>query len=316
MDVFQLILADGQEKYVSNPIRSLAQAYVYRKQCQPFGASNRVTLTCNKNNQVALKVYLKVYHKAGFVENGEEDDEEIELSQRLYQYITLREMPAVKEQAAEWFHSKWGVPKEAYLECMNAYLEKETEYGWYLCLDGEKKQDMPDTMTINDVEFRVIKLLGKEKGGYSYLVTDETTQYVLKQIHHEPCEYYTFGDKLNSELRDYETLHKLGIPMPRLLEVDTQQERILKEYIAGKTVAELLKTGQMESDWLVQVQEMCARLYPAGLNIDYYPTNFVPCDGTLYYIDYECNVYMEEWDFEHWGIQYWTMQASERTDKT
>lgn len=31
--------------------------------------------------------------------------------------------------------------------------------------------------------------------------------------------------------------------MPRLLEVDTQQERILKEYIAGKTVAELLKTG-------------------------------------------------------------------------
>ena len=134
MDVFQLKLADGQEKYVSNPIRSLAQAYVYRKQCQPFGASNRVTLTCNKNNQVALKVY----HKAGFVETGEEDDEEIELSQRLYQYITLREMPAVKEQAAEWFHSKWGVPKEAYLECMNAYLEKETEYGWYLCLDGEK----------------------------------------------------------------------------------------------------------------------------------------------------------------------------------
>ena len=53
-------------------------------------------------------------------------------------------------------------------------------------------QLMDDTMTVNDVEFRVIKLLGKGKGGYSYLVTDETTQYVLKQIHHEPCEYYTF----------------------------------------------------------------------------------------------------------------------------
>ena len=55
-----------------------------------------------------------------------------------YQYVTLREMPEIKEQAAEWFHSKWGVPKEAYLECMNAYLEKETEYGWDLCLDGER----------------------------------------------------------------------------------------------------------------------------------------------------------------------------------
>ena len=55
-----------------------------------------------------------------------------------YQYITLREMPQIKDAAAEWFHSKWGVPKEAYLECMEAYLSGETEYGWYLCLDGEK----------------------------------------------------------------------------------------------------------------------------------------------------------------------------------
>lgn len=55
-----------------------------------------------------------------------------------YQYITLREAPDIKDLAAEWFHSKWGVPKEAYLECMNTYLNKETENGWYLCLDGEK----------------------------------------------------------------------------------------------------------------------------------------------------------------------------------
>mgnify|MGYP004566478731 CR=1 FL=1 len=165
---------------------------------------------------------------------------------------------------------------------------------------------MSDAMAVNNAEFRVIKLLGKGKGGYSYLVTNRTTQYVLKQIHHEPCEYYAFGDKLRSELRDYETLRKLGIPMPRLLAVDAPQERILKEYIAGATVAELLKEGRMEPDWLAQVQAMCSLLYPAGLNIDYYPTNFVPCDGMLYYIDYECNTYMEQWDFEHWGIQYWT----------
>ena len=107
---------------------------------------------------------------------------------------------------------------------------------------------MSDAMAVNNAEFRVIKLLGKGKGGYSYLVTNRTTQYVLKQIHHEPCEYYAFGDKLRSELRDYETLRKLGIPMPRLLAVDAPQERILKEYIAGATVAELLKEGRMEPD--------------------------------------------------------------------
>lgn len=112
-------------------------------------------------------------------------------------------------------------------------------------------------MTVNGTEYAVLRLLGKGKGGYSYLVTDGTVQYVLKQIHHEPCEYYTFGDKLQAELRDYETLRKLGIPMPRLLAADVPQERILKEYIAGQTVAEHLKAGRMEPDWLMQVQAMC-----------------------------------------------------------
>ena len=53
-------------------------------------------------------------------------------------YITLREQPALMDTAAQWFNSKWGVPKEAYLDCMQAYLSGETELGWYLCLDGEK----------------------------------------------------------------------------------------------------------------------------------------------------------------------------------
>ena len=52
-----------------------------------------------------------------------------------YQYITLREAPEKRDIAATWFHNKWGLPKWAYLECMNAYLHNETEYGWYLCLD-------------------------------------------------------------------------------------------------------------------------------------------------------------------------------------
>lgn len=56
----------------------------------------------------------------------------------IYQYVTLREKPEWKMSAAEWFHGKWGVPTEAYLECMDAYLQCETEYGWYLCLDGDR----------------------------------------------------------------------------------------------------------------------------------------------------------------------------------
>ena len=56
----------------------------------------------------------------------------------MYEFITLRERPNLKEKAAKWFHEKFGIPIEAYLECMESYLSEETEYGWYLCLNGDK----------------------------------------------------------------------------------------------------------------------------------------------------------------------------------
>ena len=160
-------------------------------------------------------------------------------------------------------------------------------------------------MTVNDREFEVVRLLGKGKGGYSYLVTDGERRYVLKQIHHEPCDYYTFGDKLQSELRDYETLKNVGIPLPRLLDVDFTQERILKDFIDGDTVNVLVKENRMQPEYYDQIHAMCRRLYAAGLNIDYYPTNFVVQEGRLFYIDFECNGYMSEWNFENWGCKYW-----------
>ena len=55
-----------------------------------------------------------------------------------YTFITLRQHPEMLERAAAWFHEKWGVPQEAYLECMTAYLENETENGWYLCMLGDQ----------------------------------------------------------------------------------------------------------------------------------------------------------------------------------
>ncbi len=132
LDAFHLKLAPGQERFVSHPIRSLAQAYVYRDQCQPygiyaegkmvgyvmviydydvpeydiwhmmidesaqgqgygsaaldrvieyirtkpFGTSDRVALTCNRDNASARKLY----EDRGFRATGVEDEDEIELA--------------------------------------------------------------------------------------------------------------------------------------------------------------------------------------------------------------------------------------------
>lgn len=167
---------------------------------------------------------------------------------------------------------------------------------------------MPEVICVNNKPFEVVRLLGHGKGGYSYLVTDGSHQFVLKQIHHEPCNYYNFGDKLQSELRDYQRLCDVGMPLPQLVDCDVANERILKQFVDGPTVFQLVRDGrQAEVDVLIlQMKEICKSLYAAGLNVDYFPTNFVVTGGKMVYVDYECNAYMDEWNFENWGIKYWS----------
>ena len=132
IQAFHLKLGESQAQFVSHPIRSLAQAYVYYDQCvpfgvfradtmvgyvmviydydlavyhiwhmmidaayqhqgygtlalrkcldyitsQPFGSSNKVVLTCHRNNTIALRMY----EKFGFRETGNEDEDEVELA--------------------------------------------------------------------------------------------------------------------------------------------------------------------------------------------------------------------------------------------
>ena len=165
---------------------------------------------------------------------------------------------------------------------------------------------MQDVMNVNQKEYKIVKLLGHGKGGYSYLAEREGKFYVLKQIHHEPCEYYSFGNKIEAEQNDYNRQLQTGIRIPRMLDIDVANERILKEYIDGPTIYDLVKNDAMKDLYLVQMREMAKIVYAAGLNIDYFPTNFIVQDEKIFYIDYECNNYMDEWNFENWGIKYWS----------
>lgn len=164
---------------------------------------------------------------------------------------------------------------------------------------------MVKTKNVNGKEYQIIKLLGKGKGGYSYLAEHDGNKYVLKQIHHEPCDYYKFGNKIEAEINDYARLRQIGIRMPRMIDVDINNEIIIKEYIDGDTIYELILKDKMNQTFIDQIESMCQLLYKSNTNIDYFPTNFVVQDGKIYYIDFECNDYMEEWNFQNWGRKYW-----------
>ncbi len=94
--------------------------------------------------------------------------------------------------------------------------------------------------------------------------------------------------------------------MPDMLSYDLKKERIVKEYIPGNTIFDLVLSDRMKPKYTEQIKDMCRLLYAAHVNIDYFPTNFIVCNEELYYVDYECNDYMEEWNFENWGAAYWS----------
>lgn len=210
-----------------------------------------------------------------------------------------------------------GIAKAVIYEALNrakvlgakkAYVISDTEFYKKLGFEIEYRFSFywKKPITVNRAEYHIVKLLGKGKGGYSYLAQLDDNQVVVKQIHHEPCDYYTFGNKIEAEQNDYERLKNADIRIPKMLDIDIENERIVKEYIDGNTVFDIVSKGESVSDYLPQVREMAELAKAAGLNIDYFPTNFVVQDGLLWYIDYECNKYMEEWSFENWGVKYWS----------
>lgn len=164
---------------------------------------------------------------------------------------------------------------------------------------------MEESIFVSNKEYKIIKLIGHGKGGYSYLSISDNGSCVVKKIHHEPCDYYRFGNKIEAELHDYQRLLNIGIAIPKMIDSDIEKEIIVKEYIEGETIVELLKKNIDVEKYILIVKEMAKLAKEAGINIDYFPTNFVASGDKLYYVDYECNEYSDEWSFDNWGIKYW-----------
>ena len=56
-----------------------------------------------------------------------------------YPVVKLADRPELKEQAAAWFHEKWGIPLEVYLESMDQCLSGEAPVPqWYAVLEDDR----------------------------------------------------------------------------------------------------------------------------------------------------------------------------------
>lgn len=153
---------------------------------------------------------------------------------------------------------------------------------------------------------KILKLLGKGKSGYSYLIENGTNEYVLKIMHDEPCPYYEFKqNKVALEFQAYEILNDIGLPIPKLYYSNEKRNFLIKEYIDGITGAEWIASNSKSDSIISQIFDVFKLCKKNNINIDYFPTNFIINDNNLFYIDYEINEYLKEWDLLNWGIYYW-----------
>lgn len=152
----------------------------------------------------------------------------------------------------------------------------------------------------------LIERLGRGKSGYAYMGVAHDAVYTVKFMHDEPCPYYAFGEsnKVALEVSAYQFLKELDIPMPMLLDYDLERKYLVREYIDGVLASELIAGGRAE-DVIAQLYAMARTAQDAGINLDYFPANFVASNGKLFYIDYEFNPYDAAWDLSHWGAFYW-----------
>lgn len=161
-------------------------------------------------------------------------------------------------------------------------------------------------MSIGCKEIKIIKELGKGKSGTSYLAILNNRQIVYKEMHDEQISYYKFTrNKVETELESYKLLNGTGINIPAMIHYNIDKGYIIKEYIEGATATEKIIKNELDMDILLQLINYSRIARKNGINIDYFPNNFVISENTLYYIDYEHNIFDEAWSFENWGIYYW-----------
>lgn len=56
-----------------------------------------------------------------------------------YKIIRLSKQPEIKDRVAQWFHEKWQIPLEAYLESMEECLAgKGAVPQWYVAVEGDR----------------------------------------------------------------------------------------------------------------------------------------------------------------------------------
>lgn len=147
------------------------------------------------------------------------------------------------------------------------------------------------------------KELNKTNNGAFFLYRKDNNFVVIKELNKIKDEEGVL--EIDKELFSYERLKALEIATPKLLGYNKQENIVLKEYIEGDDVLELIKDDKLKKELYIELLKYSELLNSDNLNIDYFPVNFVLKGSELFYINYKVFPYTEELNLRNWGIFYW-----------
>lgn len=149
---------------------------------------------------------------------------------------------------------------------------------------------------IDGREYFFIKNLSNSNANNIFLLQDSDTLYVYKKLNSQIFDF---------ELYSYNMLKKFKINIPNLIFIDKENKIILREYIQGENIQELIKQKKINQDTLMEIFSISELLNINNFNIDYKPENFIVHDNKLFYTKYVIYPYDESYNFHNYGVYFW-----------
>ena len=117
-----------------------------------------------------------------------------------------------------------------------------------------------DEIVADGILYKIIKLIGKGQAGYSYLSKANEQYFVIKIFDDDNNIIENIQNKYNKEIEAYYVLLNIGLPIPKLIYKNEKEHYLIKEYIDGDTLAQIIWKNNLKKNILFKYL-ICVKKY-------------------------------------------------------
>lgn len=145
-------------------------------------------------------------------------------------------------------------------------------------------------------EYTIIRVLKEHPDYYMYICTRNNKMHTIRE--------YKSKERYMEEVENIRLLNKMDINVPELEAVNENEKIIIREYLPGLSVCDLLMKGELDWSHLQLIRTMALRFEDCGLSLDYFPTNFIICENDVFYTGAKVYLKNDDNGFDNVGAKF------------